>query len=142
MEERACAVSDWEIQELESSELRLRHRRREGQIHALIVVHYISDCSVGIMSAIRRMNTVLVESPDDRVCPSGEKEMHNTSSLCSVNVLMHVPSLVFHNRTVLSSDADAMYDPHGEKHAAPTHPECPSSDDIMAPVDASQIFTV
>ena len=35
-----------------------------------------------------------------------------------------------------------MYDPHGEKHAAQTQPECPSSDKIMTPVDASQIFTV
>ena len=35
-----------------------------------------------------------------------------------------------------------MYDPHGEKHAALTALEYPSSDEIMTPVDAFQIFAV
>ena len=68
--------------------------------------------------------------------------MCSTQCLRSVNVLIHDPSLVLHSRTVLSSDADAMYRPHGEKHAALTAPECPSSDNIVAPVDAFQTFTV
>ena len=39
---------------------------------------------------------------------------------------------------VPSRDADAMYDPHREKHAASTHFECPSSDETMTPVNASE----
>ena len=64
-----------------------------------------------------------------------------TRSLCSANVPMHALSLVLHSRTVWSMDADAMYDPHGEKHAAMTRLECLSSDEIMTPVDAFQTFT-
>ena len=94
------------------------------------------------MSAICLMITVPFSSPDDSVLPSGEKVTWVTQCLCSVNVCMHVPSLVLHNRTLLSQDGDAMYDPHGEKHAAQRPPECPFSDEIMAPVDVSQMFTM
>ena len=55
---------------------------------------------------------------------------------------MHEPSLVLHNRTVLSSDAEATYRPHGEKHALVTLSVCPSSVKMMSPVVAFQICTV
>ena len=64
-----------------------------------------------------------------------------TQFSCSVNIEMHAPSLVLHSRTVWSMDADAMYAPHGEKHAAMTRLECLSSDEIMTPVAAFQTFT-
>ena len=115
---------------------------RKCNIHGSTFVCYTTDCSVGIMSAICLINTVLSSAPDESVVPSGENATCLTGSLCSVNVPMHDPSLVLHNRTVVSQDADAMYDPHGEKHAVLTSSECPSSDEIMTPVDAFQIFTV
>ena len=105
-------------------------------------IHYNSDCVVGKMSAICLMTTVPLYAPDESVFPSGENATCFTQCLCSVNVLMHDQSLILHNRTVVSQDADAMYDPHGEKHAVLIALECSLSDEIMTPVDASQIFTV
>ena len=88
------------------------------------------------------MKTLPFLAPDDNVFPSGEKSMRHTSLSCSESVAIHEPSFVLHNRTVLSSDADAMYFPHGEKHALVTLSECPSSANVRPPVVASLMCTV
>ena len=59
--------------------------------------------------------TVPSSAAEDSVLPSGENAMCLTQPLCSENVAAHDPSPVLHSRTVLSSDAVAMYFPHGEK---------------------------
>ncbi len=41
-----------------------------------------------------------------------------TLSLCSLNVVVHTPSLAVHSRTVLSDAADAIHCPSGENSTA------------------------
>ena len=88
------------------------------------------------------MITEPFQPPEISAFPSGEKTTQRTLLSWSESVAMHDPSLVLHNRTVWSSDADAMYFPHGEKQAVQIPFSCPSSDSSSMPVYASQIFIV
>ena len=104
--------------------------------------NYGSRSSIGRTSRIRRTMTEPLSAPETNVFPSGEKTTSRTSLLWSESVATHDPSLVLHNRTVRSHDAEATYFPHGEKEADQTRSTCPSSDNSLAPVCASQIITV
>ena len=55
-----------------------------------------------------RIRTVPSCDPDTSVPSVGENSTVVTLSLCSLNVVTHVPSFAFHRRTVLSDAADAM----------------------------------
>lgn len=53
------------------------------------------------------LRTVPSRAADQIVSPSGANATCVTGAVCSVNVATHDQPFVLHNRTVLSSDADA-----------------------------------
>ena len=93
------------------------------------------------ISASRRPMTIPLESADQTISPSGVNATYVTEVLCPESVPKHDPSLTLQILTVISLDADAMYFPHGEKHALFTAASCPARDTIIAPVFASQTST-